>query len=69
LALPVEEREMLASELLASLDPSGAKYSAEQAHAVAREIERRIERFAAGGSEGVDLAAARQQVRAASADG
>jgi multidrug resistance efflux pump len=60
---------MLASELLASLDPSDTKYSAEQADAFAREIERRIERFAARESEGVDLAAARQQVQAALAEG
>lgn len=69
LALPADEREMLAGELLARLDGPDPESSPEEADAWAREIERRIERFANGESEGVELATARQQVRAALADG
>lgn len=69
LALPDDEREELAAELLASLDGPDSEYSPEKADAFAREIERRIERFANGESEGVDLATARQRVKAALSDG
>lgn len=69
LALPEDEREMLAVELLASLDGPDPEYSPAKADAWAHEVERRIERFANGESEGVDLATARQRVKAALADG
>ena len=68
LQLPEDEREMVASELLASLDSSDPEYSPEKAEAFAREIERRIERFATGESEGVDLPTARQRVKASLTD-
>jgi len=68
LALPEDEREMLAAELLASLHGRAARYSADQADPCARDIERRIERLANAESAGIDLATARQQVRAALAD-
>lgn len=69
LALPEDEREMLAAELLASLDGPDPEYSSEKADAWAREVERRIERFTTGESEGMSLATARRQVKAALADG
>jgi hypothetical protein len=69
LALPDDEREELAAELLASLDGPDPEYSPEKAEAFAREIERRIERFANSESEGVDLATARRRVKAALSDG
>jgi hypothetical protein len=65
LALPEDERETLAAELLASLDGPDPECSREKADAFARELERRIERIATGESQGVDLATARQQVKAA----
>jgi hypothetical protein len=65
LALPDDDREMIAAELLASLDGSDTEYSPERAEAWAREVERRIERFANGESEGFDIATARQRVKAA----
>ena len=69
LALPEHEREMLAAELLASIEIRTSDYSPEKADAWAREIERRIERFATGDSQSVGLDAARQRVDAALADG
>ena len=69
LALPEDAREMLAAELLASLDGPDPEYSPDKADAWAREIERRIERFANGESEGIDLATARKHVKAALPDG
>lgn len=69
LALPEGEREMLAAELLASIDGPDIEHSPERAAEWAREIERRIERFAKGDSQGVDLDAARQRVSAALSDG
>src|SRR5690606_7043927 len=59
LALPASEREVLAS-----VGGPDAHYSPERAEAFASEIERRIERFVAGESEGVDLPAARHRARA-----
>ncbi len=69
LALPEDEREMLAAELLASLDGPDPEYSPERADPWAHEVERRIERSASGESAGVDLATARQRVETALADG
>ena len=69
LALPDADREMLAAELLPSLDGPERQYSPAKADAWARKVERRIERFVGGESEGIDLATAQQQVRAALADG
>ncbi len=67
-SLPEEERARVAAELFASLDSRDLEYSAEQALAWARTVEERIERFASGESEGVQLDAARQRVNAALAD-
>lgn len=64
LALPEEERARVAAELFASLDSRDPEYSPEQALAWARTTEERIERFASGESQGVDLEAARQRVDA-----
>lgn len=68
LALPEEERARVAAELFASLQSRDPEYSAEQALAWARTVEERIEQFASGESEGVQLDAARQRVDAALAN-
>ena len=68
LALPEEERARVAAELFASLESRDPEYLAEQAAAWARTVEERIERFACGESQGVDLDAARQRVDTALAD-
>jgi hypothetical protein len=68
LALPEEERARVAAELFASLESRDPEYSAERALAWARTVEERIERFARGESQGVDLDAARQRVDTALAD-
>ena len=59
LALPEEERARVAAELFASLESRDPEYSAEQAAVWARTVEERVERFARGESQGVDLGAAR----------
>lgn len=69
LALPEVEREMLAAELLAGLDDSDSRYSPESADAWAREVERRIERFASGAPAGIDIATARSHVSSALTEG
>lgn len=68
MALPEDERELLAAELLASLDGPDPDCSSDEAEAWAREVERRIGRFANGESEGIDVATARHQVTAALTD-
>ena len=68
LALSEEERARVAAELFASLESRDPEYSADQAAAWARTVEERIERFARGESQGVDLDAARQPVDIALAD-
>lgn len=65
LALPEDERARVAAELFASLESRESEYSPDQALVWARALEDRIERFATGESEGVDLAAARRRVDAA----
>jgi hypothetical protein len=65
LALPEKERARVAAELFASLESPDPDHSAEKALARAREIEGRIERFATGESEGVELTAVRQRVESA----
>jgi len=68
LALPEEERACVAAELFASLESRDPEYSAELSLDWARRVEERIDRFARGESQGVDLDAARQRVDTALAD-
>lgn len=68
LALPEEERARVAAELFASLESRDPDYSAERSLAWARAVEERIDRFARGESQGIDLDAARRQVAAALAE-
>jgi len=68
LALPEEERARVAAELFASLESRDPEYSAELSSAWARTVQKRIDRFARGESQGVDLDAARQRVDTALAD-
>jgi hypothetical protein len=68
LALPEEERARVAAELFASLESRDPEYSAELSLAWARTVEERIDRFARGESQGVDLDVARQRVETALAD-
>ena len=58
----------MAAELFASLESRDPEYSADHTAAWARKVEERIERFAGGESQGVDLDAARQRVDTALAD-
>lgn len=68
LALSEADRAEVAAELFASLQgPNG--YSSDDATEWARSVEQRIERVASGETHVVDLAAARQRVDAALADG
>ena len=62
LALPEQERARIAAELFASLESRDPEYSAELSSAWARSVEERIDRFARGESQGVDLDVARQRV-------
>ncbi len=68
LALPEEERARVAAELFARLESHDPEYSAERSLAWARTVGERIERFAHGESQGIDLDAARQRVDTALAD-
>jgi hypothetical protein len=68
LALREEERPRVATELFASLERRDPEYSAERSSAWARSVEERIDRFARGESQGIDLDAARQRVDTALAD-
>ncbi len=68
LALPEAERARVAAELFASLESRDPEYSAQRSLAWARTVEERIERFARGESQGVDLDAARQRVDTALAE-
>lgn len=67
-ALPEAERARVAAELFASPESCDPEYSAERSLAWAQTVEERIERFARGESQGVDLDAARQRVDTALTD-
>jgi len=62
LALPEQERARIAAELFASLESRDPEYSAELSSAWARSVEERIDRYASGESQGVDIDVARQRV-------
>ena len=68
LALPEEEWARVAAELFASLESRDPEYSGEQSLAWAQAVEERIERFARGVSNGVDLDEARHRVDIALSD-
>lgn len=68
LALPEEEQARVASDFFAIVELHDPEHSAERSLAWARTVEERIERFAHGQSQGIDLDAARQRVDTALAD-